>query len=75
MDLEEDLEVDLEADEEFSLHNPRFRGDTSNLRIMAKPYFDREWHPYDLYVKAKTEVRIYFIKLSCNGVCVCIMPI
>jgi hypothetical protein len=39
------------------LHNPRFYKDSSQPKAVSTRYFDREFHPYDWYVQANTEVR------------------
>jgi len=39
----------------FPLHEPRFKGDKSRPEFISKPYYKREWHPYDWYVHANTE--------------------
>jgi hypothetical protein len=49
--------VDQDVDDEYRLHEPRYPGEPSQPKSVVESYYDRQWHPYDWYVKANTEVR------------------
>lgn len=58
-DTAEDYEESMgrKLQDEYELHDPKHPDDTSDPRSVSKDYFDRDWHPYDWYAKANTEVR------------------
>lgn len=47
---------DLDVDDEYRLHEPRYPEEPSQPRSVSEVYYDRQWHPYDWYVKSNTEV-------------------
>jgi Eukaryotic-type carbonic anhydrase len=41
---------------EYRIHNPRYPKEPSQPKFVSQTYYNREWHPYDWYVQANTEV-------------------
>jgi hypothetical protein len=41
----------------YPVHDPRYHRDSSKPEMISTPGYNREWHSYDWYVKASTEVR------------------